>query len=94
MKANGYFECYIPSDVLYKMNTDTALRQKVYDMLADYSSDKFKLTMQTLNPPVKKCTLVFDDSEQLSQQTTTGRVFCGFRILQISRGLPSAEIFQ
>lgn len=58
--ANGYFECYIPSDVLYKMNTDTALRQKVYDMLADYSSDKFKLTMQTLNPPVKKCTLVFD----------------------------------
>lgn len=43
--ANGYFECYIPSDVLYKMNTDTALRQKVYDMLADYSSDKFKLTM-------------------------------------------------
>ena len=44
------------------MNTDTALRQKVYDMLADYSSDKFKLTMQTLNPPVKKCTLVFDDN--------------------------------
>lgn len=35
------------------MNTDTALRQKVYDMLADYSSDKFKLTMRTLNPPVK-----------------------------------------
>lgn len=26
--ANGYFECYIPSDVLYKMNTDTALRQE------------------------------------------------------------------
>lgn len=51
--ANGYFECYIPSDVLYRMNTDTVLRQKVYDMLADYSSDKFKLTMQTLNPPVK-----------------------------------------
>ena len=42
----------------------------------------------------KRCTLVFDVSEQLSQQTTTGRVFCGFRILQISRGLPSAEIFQ
>ena len=37
---------------------------------------------------------VVDVSEQLSQQTTTGRVFCGFRILQISRGLPSAEIFQ
>ena len=63
--ANGYFECYIPSDVLYKMNTDTALRQKVYDMLADYSSDKFKLTMQTLNPPVKKCTLVFDDNGEI-----------------------------
>lgn len=63
--ANGYFECYIPSDVLYKMNTDTVLRQKVYDMLADYSSDKFKLTMRTLNPPVKKCTLVFDDNGEI-----------------------------
>ena len=63
--ANGYFECYISSDVLYRMNTDTALKQKVYDMLADYSSDKFKLTMQTLNPPVKKCTLVFDDNGEV-----------------------------
>lgn len=54
-----------PSDVLYRMNTDTVLRQKVYDMLADYSSDKFKLTMQTLNPPVKKCTLVFDDNGEV-----------------------------
>lgn len=34
-------------------------------MLADYSSDKFKLTMQTLNPPVKKCTLVFDDNGEV-----------------------------
>ena len=49
--ANGYFECYIPSDVLYRMNTDTVLRQKVYDMLADYSSDKF--------------TLVFDDNGEV-----------------------------
>ena len=48
-----------------RMNTDTVLRQKVYDMLADYSSDKFKLTMQTLNPPVKKCTLVFDDNGEV-----------------------------
>ena len=63
--ANGYFECYISSDVLYRMNTDTALKQKVYDILADYSSDKFKLTMQTLNPPVKKCTLVFDDNGEV-----------------------------
>ena len=30
--ANGYFECYIPSDVLYKMNTDTALRQQFQPM--------------------------------------------------------------
>ena len=34
------------------------------------------------------------DAEELNKLDTTGRVFCGFRILQISRGLPSAEIFQ
>ena len=31
-------------------------------MLADYSSSEFQTTMQTLNPPVKKCTLIFDEN--------------------------------
>ena len=34
----------------------------VYAMLADYSSSEFQTTMQTLNPPVKKCTLIFDEN--------------------------------
>lgn len=59
--SNGKFECYIPSDVLYKMNSDTELKDKVYKTLESYSSDSFNNTMQTLNPPVKKCTLIFDD---------------------------------
>ena len=35
------------------MNTDSALKNKVYAMLADYSSSEFQTTMQTLNPPEK-----------------------------------------
>ena len=42
----------------------------------------------------KGCTLVSDDGRQLLQQTTAGRVLSGFRILQILRSLPSAEILQ
>ena len=52
--SNSRFECFIPGDVLYRMNTDS--------MLADYSSSEFQTTMQTLNPPVKKCTLIFDEN--------------------------------
>ncbi|AOT72298.1 hypothetical protein [Geosporobacter ferrireducens] len=63
---SGKVECHIPEDVLYRMNTDTALKKKVYDMLSDYSSDKFKMTMQTLNPPVKKCILIFDDTGEVT----------------------------
>lgn len=44
------------------MNTDSALKNKVYAILADYSSSEFQTTMQTLNPPVKKCTLIFDEN--------------------------------
>ena len=60
--SNSRFECFIPGDVLYRMNTDSALKNKVYAMLADYSSSEFQTTMQTLNPPVKKCTLIFDEN--------------------------------
>lgn len=54
-------ECWIPEDVLYRMNDDAALREKVYAMLADYASPKFQRTKAALYPPVKKCTLVFDE---------------------------------
>ena len=60
--SNSRFECFIPGDVLHRMNTDSALKNKVYAMLADYSSSEFQTTMQTLNPPVKKCTLIFDEN--------------------------------
>lgn len=60
--SNSRFECFIPGDVFHRMNTDSALKNKVYAMLADYSSSEFQTTMQTLNPPVKKCTLIFDEN--------------------------------
>lgn len=33
-------ECMIPRDVLYKMNSDAALREKIYTVLADYKKTK------------------------------------------------------
>ena len=60
--ANGKFECYISSDVLYRMNTDSELKSKVYAMLEDYTSDKFQTFCKTFDPPVKKCTLMFDEN--------------------------------
>ena len=36
--SNSRFECFIPGDVFHRMNTDSALKNKVYAMLADYSS--------------------------------------------------------
>ena len=35
--SNSRFECFIPGDVFHRMNTDSALKNKVYAMLADYS---------------------------------------------------------
>ena len=60
--ANGKFECYISADVLYRMNTDGELKSKVYAMLEDYTSDKFQTFCRIFDPPVKKCTLMFDEN--------------------------------
>ena len=70
--SNSRFECFIPGDVLYRMNTDSALKNKVYAMLADYSSSEFQTTMQTLNPPVKKCTLIFDENGDVVEKESVG----------------------
>ncbi len=52
-------ECTIPRDVLYQMNSDAALREKIYTVLADYK--KTKSMLAGFNPPVKKYTLAFDE---------------------------------
>ena len=51
-------ECTIPCEVLYRMNSDTVLREKVYTVLADYKNTKS--TLAGFYPPVKKYTLAFD----------------------------------
>ena len=43
--VGGYsdtFSCYIPSDVLSRMNTDEALKEKVFHTLEKYSGEEFK----------------------------------------------------
>lgn len=52
-------ECTISRDVLYKMNSDAALREKIYTVLADYK--KTKSILEGFYPPVKKYTLAFDE---------------------------------
>lgn len=41
------------------MNSDAALREKIYTVLADYK--KTKSMLAGFNPPVKKYTLAFDE---------------------------------
>lgn len=62
--VGGYsdtFSCYIPSDVLSRMNTDEALKEKVFHTLEKYSGEEFKESFMGTEPSVKKCTLVFDE---------------------------------
>lgn len=82
-------ECWIPGEVLYRMNNDAALKEKVYATLADYASTQFQMTKAALYPPVKKCTLVFDkngdsvttlepDMEYLEQEVgKSGKKYAG-----------------
>ncbi len=53
-------ECYIPRDVLYRMSQNDNLKQDIYTVLEDYTCTEFKIQLDTLNPPVKKCKLIFD----------------------------------
>ena len=58
---SGYrIECYIPGDVLYQMSKDDALKKDIYSVLEDYTCTEFKVQMDTLDPPVKTCKLIFD----------------------------------
>lgn len=56
---DGREDCTIPRSVLYKMNSDAALREKIYEVLADYKNTKS--TLAGYYPPVKKYTLAFDE---------------------------------
>ena len=40
---DGREDCTIPRSVLYKMNSDAALREKIYEVLADYKNTKSTL---------------------------------------------------
>lgn len=51
-------ECLIPNEVLYRMNSDTALREKVFSVLSDHRDAKRALA--GYDPPVKKYTLILN----------------------------------
>lgn len=66
------FGCYIPSNVLYRMNTDTALKEKVFGMLEKYSGEEFKNSIMGQQPSIKKCTLNFDEYGEMTATLETG----------------------
>lgn len=56
--TNNNEECLIPIDVLYRMNSDTRLKEKVFAVLADHRNAK--CTLAGYEPSVRKYTLIFD----------------------------------
>lgn len=66
------FGCYIPSNVLYRMNTDAALKEKVFGILEKYSGEEFKNSIMGQQPSIKKCTLHFDEAGDMTATLETG----------------------
>lgn len=73
-ECSNIFGCYIPSNVLYRMNTDVALKEKVFDMLEKYSGEEFKNSIMVGEPSVRKCTLQFDEEGDMIATLETGTV--------------------
>ncbi|MBQ9989521.1 MAG: hypothetical protein IJP31_01050 [Lachnospiraceae bacterium] len=55
------FSCYIPSNVLYQISCNSQMKEKVYEQLESYSPENYEKSIAGLNPPVKRCTLIFDE---------------------------------
>lgn len=72
---NDTFTCYIPSEVLCRMNTDKALKEKVFNMLEKYRGEDFKKSVMGQETSVKKCTLIFDEEGDMTAtlQTDTAK---------------------
>lgn len=55
------FSCYIPANVLYQIGCNPSMKEKVYEQLESYSPENYQASIAGLNPPVKRCTLIFDE---------------------------------
>ncbi len=69
---NDMFHCYIPSEVLSRMNADKVLKEKVFQTLEKYSGEDFKQSIMGQEPSVKKCTLIFDQDGDMTATLETG----------------------
>ena len=67
------FGCYIPSEVLYRMNLDTDLKEKVFGAIEKYSGEEFRKSITGQGPAVSKCTLVFDENGDMTATLETGK---------------------
>lgn len=70
---NNNFECHMPSEVLYRMNMDMDLKEKVFGALEKYSGEEFRKSITGQDPAVRKCTLVFDEDGDMTATLETGK---------------------
>lgn len=69
--SNGSFSCYIPSETLYRMSTDSQLREKIYTQLETCSSDQFQESLSQLNPSLKSYRLDFNEKGNMTVTLST-----------------------
>lgn len=65
-QSDNSFECYIPDDVMERMNRDEVMKKKVYAALENYTGGRTGKLFRTLNPPIKKCILAFDKNANVT----------------------------
>lgn len=72
--VGGYsdtFSCYIPTDVLSRMNFDETLKEKVFHLLEKYSGEEFKESVMGKESSANKCTLMFNEDGDMTATLET-----------------------
>ncbi len=70
--SSGKISCYIPSTVLAQMNTNQALKTKVFQSLEKITGEEFQKTIMGQEPEIKKCTMIFDEKGEMTATLENG----------------------
>lgn len=70
--SSGRISCYIPSTVLAQMNTNQALKTKVFQSLEKITGEEFQKTIMGQESEIKKCTMIFDEKGEMTATLENG----------------------